>query len=79
MKISKILLLILLVTVIAGCEKVNTKLPHDFVFLSDIDTTIIESVRYHTNENFLGRRVKGYKVNKVVSTQSSCFTVKKST
>lgn len=38
----------------------STIKPADFVKLNDIDPTIIESPRYATSENFLGRIVPGY-------------------
>lgn len=46
-------------------------LPSGFVFLSDIDPSIIENVRYATTENFLGRQVSGYTSNKIICTQEA--------
>ena len=38
----------------------KSKLPENFVFLTDIDPTIIENSRYYTDQNFLARQVIGY-------------------
>jgi len=35
-------------------------LPGDFVFLRDIDPTIIQDIRYAGSNNFVGRRLSGY-------------------
>jgi zinc D-Ala-D-Ala dipeptidase len=35
-------------------------LPNSFVFLEDIDPTILQEIRYYTPHNFIGRRVTGY-------------------
>ncbi|MDX1924577.1 MAG: M15 family metallopeptidase [Rickettsiaceae bacterium] len=39
--------------------KKNLILPQGFVFLKDIDSSIIQSVRYRTSNNFTGRVVEG--------------------
>src|ERR1700746_2202247 len=36
------------------------QLPADFVYLRDIDPTIIQDIRYATANNFTGRRLAGY-------------------
>lgn len=61
----------------SGCFRMNNALPENFVFLTDIDPTIIESVRYYTVNNFLGRPVKGYKVNRIISTEKAAIQLKK--
>lgn len=38
----------------------HTSLPPGFVYLKDVDNSIMQSVRYHGNENFLGKPVDGY-------------------
>src|SRR4029079_18668181 len=35
-------------------------LPRDFVYLRDIDPTIIQDIRYATSNNFVGRPLAGY-------------------
>src|SRR5580704_7241434 len=66
-----------LLTVIYGCVKMDKKLPEGFVFLTDTDPTIIESVRYHTTDNFLGRQVGGYQTNKIICTKDAAIQLKK--
>ncbi len=36
------------------------QLPGDFVFLRDIDPTILQDIRYAGSNNFVGRRLSGY-------------------
>jgi D-alanyl-D-alanine dipeptidase len=40
--------------------------PDNFIYLSTVDSTIIQSVRYATTENFIGAVVRGYDAPKVV-------------
>lgn len=46
-------------------------LPDGFVYLSDIDPTIIQSVRYATNENFIGRPIDGYEAPIIILTKEA--------
>jgi zinc D-Ala-D-Ala dipeptidase len=41
-------------------------LPADFVYLRDIDPTIIQDIRYATSNNFMGRRLSGYEAAECV-------------
>ena len=43
-------------------------LPTGFVYLKDIDPTIIEHLYYNTEENFIGTKIDGYKSNRVIAT-----------
>lgn len=54
----------------AGCAKKND-LPAGFVYLSDIDPSIIQDVRYHSSENFLNRPVPGYLVSRIICTKEA--------
>lgn len=56
-------------------EKVST-LPEGFVFLTDVDPSIIESVRYYGRENFMGRPIPGYTVNRIICTLKSALALK---
>ena len=67
----------LLFVFVIGCDKQQSELPHDFVFLTDIDPTIIESTRYSTKNNFLGKQVPGYTSNRVICTKVAAETLKK--
>jgi D-alanyl-D-alanine dipeptidase len=46
-------------------------LPHGFVYLEDIDPSIIQEIRYATAYNFLGRPVKGYIKARCILTQEA--------
>jgi zinc D-Ala-D-Ala dipeptidase len=39
---------------------VDSHAPPGFVSLSDVDSTILEDIRYLTDHNFVGRRIDGY-------------------
>jgi D-alanyl-D-alanine dipeptidase len=38
----------------------GSALPHGFVYLRDVDPTIVQDIRYATAHNFVGRPIKGY-------------------
>ena len=42
------------------------KLPTGFVYLRDIDPTILQDIRYASSNNFIGKRLKGYKAGECV-------------
>lgn len=44
-------------------------LPADFVYLRDIDPTIIQDMRYATANNFVGRVLKGYEAGECIVTR----------
>lgn len=46
-------------------------LPDGFVFLTEVDPTIIESSRYSTDQNFVGRPVAGYTTSRIICTQEA--------
>lgn len=72
MKFIKQLLLLLSITMTA-----HAALPKGFVFLTDIDPTIIENVRYYGSENFMGRPVPGYTINRIIMTEQAAEALKK--
>ncbi|WP_032113316.1 M15 family metallopeptidase [Candidatus Paracaedibacter symbiosus] len=49
----------------------QAELPEGFVFLKDIDPKIIESPRYYSDQNFLGKPVPGYTTPRVICTQEA--------
>lgn len=51
-------------------------MPADFVKLSSIDPSIIQSTRYFSKENFLGRPVPGYHMNEFYCTHQSATALK---
>ena len=52
-------------------------LPEGFVFLSNIDASIIEHVSYWGEQNFIGRQINGYTVNKIICTLQAAQGLKK--
>jgi zinc D-Ala-D-Ala dipeptidase len=42
------------------------RLPGDFVFLRDIDPTIVQDIRYAGSNNFIGRPLRGYEAGECV-------------
>lgn len=66
--------LIAFASCIALCPEARSK---GFVYLHEIDPTILISVRYHSNENFMGALVDGYKKSVVVMTKQAAEALKK--
>jgi D-alanyl-D-alanine dipeptidase len=49
----------------------------NFVYLHEIDPTILVSLRYHSDENFVGKPVDGYKKSVVILTRQAAEALKK--
>lgn len=47
----------------------SPKLPGGFVFLRDVDPSIIQDIRYAGSNNFVGRKLAGYEANECVVKQ----------
>jgi len=43
-------------------------LPRGFVYLKNIDPSIIQDIRYHSSNNFVGRPIKGYQASQCILT-----------
>ncbi len=56
--------------------QVMRKVPEAFVYLNDIDPTILVSLRYLGNENFLGTKVDGYNKPVVLMTRQAAEALK---
>ncbi len=72
-----ILFMSIFAAVITACANNVNKLPNGFVFLADIDPTIIENSRYYTDQNFLGRPIAGYNASKIICTKEAAEQLKK--
>lgn len=57
---------IVTVTCLSGAAAQSPKLPAGFVYLRDIDPTIIQDMRYAGSNNFVGRRLRGYQAAECV-------------
>jgi D-alanyl-D-alanine dipeptidase len=53
-------LLVLLVWLLSAQASAASALPRGFVYLRDIDPTIVQDIRYAGAHNFVGRPIKGY-------------------
>lgn len=64
---------------LAACSSVprSGSLPEGFVFLTDVDPSVTESVAYATARNFTGRPVPGYTTSRVVCTRKAAEQLKK--
>ena len=52
-------------------------LPSGFVYIEDIDKSIIVNLKYFTNDNFIGRRVPHYKANRGIMTRDTAIALSK--
>ena len=52
-------------------------LPKGFVYIKDIDPSIIINLKYFTTDNFIGRRVPHYKANKGIMTKEAAIALSK--
>ena len=52
-------------------------LPGGFVYLRDVDPTIIQDMRYATANNFVGRVLKGYEAGECIVTRNVGATLKR--
>ncbi|MFU7502057.1 MAG: hypothetical protein ACE1S7_00980 [Candidatus Tisiphia sp.] len=55
-------------------ETVN--LPEGFVYLDQIDTTIIQQMMYYDTRNFVGKQIDGYKANRAILTKEAATALK---
>lgn len=59
-----------LVAAASGSAAQSAKLPGGFVYLRDLDPTIIQDMRYAGANNFVGRRLKGYEAGECIVTRN---------
>ena len=45
-------------------------LPEGFVYLDEVDSTILQDIRYATELNFVGSKIDGYLINRAVMTRA---------
>jgi D-alanyl-D-alanine dipeptidase len=55
----------------------KASLPKGFVYLEDVDPSILQNLKYATCENFIGTPIEGYKRNKVILTRKAAYALKK--
>jgi zinc D-Ala-D-Ala dipeptidase len=67
-----VLLLLLSASALAG-----SVLPRGFVYLRDMDPTIIQDIRYAGSHNFVGRPIKGYRAAECILSASAANALEK--
>lgn len=67
MKTVKMLFSIILM----ACHATAMALPADFVYLSDIDSTIQQDIRYYSAHNFVGKRINSYEAPRCILTRQA--------
>jgi D-alanyl-D-alanine dipeptidase len=55
----------------------QAELPRGFVYLSDIDPSIIQDIRYYGSHNFVGRRIDGYNAPECILTREAATALSK--
>src|SRR5947199_8375510 len=51
---------VLMAMMLSGPALSSSPLPRGFVYLRDVDPTIVQAIRYAGSHNFVGRPIKGY-------------------
>src|SRR5260370_713969 len=51
-------------------------LPQDFVYLNQIDPSIVQDMRYASDHNFVGRPIKGYDAKTCILTMQAARALK---
>jgi zinc D-Ala-D-Ala dipeptidase len=51
-------------------------LPPGFVYLSDVDSSIIQDIRYFTDDNFIGRPITSYTADRCIATSQAAHALK---
>ncbi len=52
-------------------------LPDNFVYLENIDPTIIQDMKYFSHDNFIGRPIKGYETGRCILTRPAAMALAK--
>lgn len=58
-------------------QSAKSSLPHGFVYLDEIDSTIRQSLRYYGDKNFIGHSVDGYLSSRVILTRKAAEALSK--
>lgn len=57
-------------------KNITSNLPENFVYLDQIDSTILHSMIYYDNKNFIGERIHGYKAPRTVLAVQTAIALK---
>lgn len=75
----RIIIVLSIIVTTAGAavaQALPQPLPGGFVYLRDVDPTIIQDIRYATANNFTGRRLAGYEAGECVVTREVALRLK---
>jgi D-alanyl-D-alanine dipeptidase len=53
------------------------ELPKGFVYLGDVDASVQKELRYYSDNNFIGKKIDGYKNNCVIITEQAAHQLQK--
>lgn len=70
---SRALIIVTLAT--AGAAEIASALPPPFVYLSEIDDSIQQDIRYASKNNFIGRPVEGYQAAQCILTRETALAL----
>lgn len=65
------MILKLLLLIFVSTSLMANQLPEGFVYVRDVDPTIIENIRYTTDQNFVGKPLDGYKKPRAILTKEA--------
>jgi zinc D-Ala-D-Ala dipeptidase len=68
--------LVLMVTLLSAPALAGSALPKGFVYLRDIDPTIVQDIRYAGSHNFVGRPIRGYLAAECILSVSAANALK---
>jgi zinc D-Ala-D-Ala dipeptidase len=69
--------LVLILTMLPVPALAGSALPKGFVYLRDIDPTIVQDIRYAGSHNFVGRPIRGYRAAECILSASAANALEK--
>lgn len=66
LKVSSILKVISILWLLFPSISLSSELPKGFVYIKDVIPNIVEDIRYHGSNNFVGRPIKGYETPRAI-------------
>ena len=63
--------------ILGSITAIKNDLPKGFVYITDINPSIIVNLKYFTTDNFIGRRVPHYKANRGIMTKEAAIALSK--
>jgi zinc D-Ala-D-Ala dipeptidase len=69
--------IVLMLLLLPAPALAGSALPRGFVYLRDVDSTIVQDIRYAGSHNFVGRPIKGYLANECILSASAANALEK--